>query len=108
MEGKNVIVEYRWAEGQYDRVPALAGDLVHQKVSVIVTNYPPVLEAKRATDTIPIIFTSAADPVKIGLVASLNRPGANVTGTYLLAQALEAKRLDLLNELVSSVVRDSV
>jgi len=101
VEGKNVIVEYRWAEGQYDRVPGLADDLVHRKVSVIVTNYPPVLEAKKITDTIPIIFTSAADPVKIGLVASLNRPGANVTGIYLLAQALEAKRLDYLNELVT-------
>src|SRR5262249_6315523 len=101
VEGKNVIVEYRWAEGQYGRVPGLADDLVHKKVSVIVANYPPVLEAKRATDTIPIVFTSAADPVKIGLVASLNRPGSNVTGIYLLAQALEAKRLDLLNELVT-------
>jgi len=101
VEGQNVTIEYRWAEGQYDRVPVLAGDLVRQRVSVIVANYPPVLEAKKATDTIPIIFTSAADPVKAGLVASLNRPGANVTGIYLLAQALEAKRLDLLNELVT-------
>jgi putative ABC transport system substrate-binding protein len=83
VEGKNVVVEYRWAEGQYERVPRLASDLVHRKVNVIVANYPPVLEAKRATDTIPIIFTSAADPVKIGFVASLNRPGANVTGIYL-------------------------
>jgi putative ABC transport system substrate-binding protein len=91
VEGKNVVVEYRWAEGQYERVPRLASDLVHRKVNVIVANYPPVLEAKRATDTTPIIFTSAADPVKIGLVASLNRPGANVTGIYLLAQALEAE-----------------
>ena len=97
-----MIFEYRWAEGQYDRVPALAADLVRQKVSVIVANYPPVLEAKKATGTIPIIFSSAADPVEIGLVASLNRPGANVTGIYLVAQALEAKRLDLLNKLVTA------
>jgi putative tryptophan/tyrosine transport system substrate-binding protein len=96
-----VIVEYRWADGQYDRVPSLAADLVRQKVSAIVANYPPVLEAKKATDTIPIIFTSAADPVEIGLVTSLNRPGANVTGIYLVVQALEAKRLDLLNKLVT-------
>jgi putative ABC transport system substrate-binding protein len=102
IEGQNVTVESRWAEGQYDRVPGLAGDLVHRSVSVIVANYPPVLEAKKATDTIPIVFTSAADPVKTGLVSSLNRPGANVTGVYLLGQALEAKRLELLNELVAS------
>jgi putative ABC transport system substrate-binding protein len=102
VEGQNVIIEYRWAEGQYDRVPALAADLVHQKVSVVVANYPAVLEAKKATDTIPIVFTSAADPVAIGLIASLNRPGANVTGIYLVAQALEAKRLDLLNKLVAA------
>jgi putative tryptophan/tyrosine transport system substrate-binding protein len=69
---------------------------------VIVANYPPVLEAKKATDTIPIIFTSAADPVEIGLIAGLNRPGANITGIYLVAQALEAKRLDLLNKLVTA------
>src|SRR5262249_6006511 len=100
--GQNVIIEYRRAEGQYDRIPALAADLVHQNVSVVVANYPAVLEAKKATDTIPIVFTSAADPVEIGLVASLNRPGANVTGIYLVAQALEAKRLDLLNKLVTA------
>ena len=104
IEDQNVIVEYRWAEGQYERVPALAADLVRQKVNVIVANYPPVLEAKKATDTIPIIFSSAADPVEIGVVASFSRPGANVTGIHLVAQAMEAKRLDLLNKLVTAAV----
>jgi ABC-type uncharacterized transport system substrate-binding protein len=100
VEGRNVTIEYRWAEGQYERIPAMAADLVSRNVGAVVANYPPVLEAKKATGTIPIVFTSAADPVKVGLVASLNRPGANVTGVYFIAQALEAKRLNLLHELV--------
>jgi putative ABC transport system substrate-binding protein len=100
-ERQNLIVEYRWAEGQYDRIPALAADLVRQNVRVIAVNYPNVFEVKKATSTIPIVFTSAADPVKVGLVSSLNRPGANITGVYFIAQELEAKLLNLLHELVS-------
>jgi putative tryptophan/tyrosine transport system substrate-binding protein len=95
-----VTIEYRWAEGEYDRIPALAADLVRQNVSAIAVTYPNVFEVKKATSAIPIVFTSAADPVKVGLVSSLNRPGANVTGVYFIAQALEAKRLNLLHELV--------
>jgi ABC-type uncharacterized transport system substrate-binding protein len=84
-----VTIEYRWAEGEYDRIPALAADLVRQNVSAIAVTYPNVFEVKKATSAIPIVFTSAADPVKVGLVSSLNRPGANVTGVYFIAQALE-------------------
>jgi putative ABC transport system substrate-binding protein len=102
VEGQNVTIEYRWAEGSYDRLPALAADLVARKVDVIVTNggLTPTLAATSATATIPIVFTTAADPVGAGLVASLARPGGNVTGFSILVSELTPKRLELLSELV--------
>ena len=101
VEHRNVGVEYVWAEGQNNRLPAMANDLVRAGVSVICAGGPPAaLAAKGASTTIPIVFTSGEDPVKIGLVASFNRPGGNVTGVAALIEVLGAKRLGLLREIV--------
>jgi putative ABC transport system substrate-binding protein len=102
VERQNVVIEYRWAENQYDRLPALAADLVRRKVNVIATGGGtlPTQAAKAATTTIPIVFTVGVDPVRTGFVASLNRPGSNVTGVSFLTTELGGKRLGILLELV--------
>jgi putative tryptophan/tyrosine transport system substrate-binding protein len=102
VDGQNVSIEYRWAEAQYDQLPAMAADLVRHQAAVIAATGGTFsgLTAKQATSTIPIVFIGTVDPVSLGLVASLNRPGGNVTGVYLLAAQLLAKRFELLAELI--------
>src|SRR6516162_2449728 len=105
IDGQNVTIEFRWAEGHYDRLPGMAADLVRSQVAVLVSTggAPSVMAAKAATSTIPIVFTIGVDPVQLGLVASLSRPGGNITGVNFLTAALEGKRLGLLRALLPGV-----
>jgi putative ABC transport system substrate-binding protein len=110
VDGRNVVTEFRWANDQYDRLPELAADLVRRRVSVIVTpgGTPPALAAKAATSTIPIVFGVGSDPVQAGLVASLNRPGGNITGITFMQAEIATKQLGLLQELLPGASRFAV
>jgi len=109
VEGKNIALEYRFAAGQHERLPALAAELVHLQVDLLVTNGMPAAQAARdATKTIPIVMAASGDPVRLGIVASLARPGGNITGLSLMTQELEGKRLELLKEALPHVSRVAV
>ena len=109
VEGDNVAIEYRWAENRYDRLPSLAADLVRRRVAVIVTvGTPATVAAKAETATIPMVFNAGGDPIALGLVASLNRPGANLTGSANLTVELGPKQLQLLHELLPNASRFGV
>jgi putative ABC transport system substrate-binding protein len=105
VEGHNVAIEYRWVEGQFDQLPKLAADLVDHRPTVLMAsgNYAAVA-AKTATTTIPIVFTGGVDPIRIGLIASFNRPGGNITGVYTLTDEMPIKSLELLHELVPAAI----
>ena len=105
VDGQNVTIEFRWAEGHYDRLPEMAAELVRHNVAVLVSTggEPSVLAAKAATTTIPIVFTTGIDPIRAGIVSSLSRPGGNITGVYLFTSQIESKRLGLLRALVPGV-----
>jgi len=105
IDGQNVTIDFRWAEGHYDRLPVMAADLVRRKVAVLVATggSPSAVAAKEATSTIPIVFTSGLDPIRLGLVSSFNRPGGNITGVNLFVTVLDGKRLGLLRALVPGV-----
>jgi putative ABC transport system substrate-binding protein len=108
VEAQNVGIEYHWANGQYDRFPAIAADLIRRQVAVIVTNSPGVATIRAATTTIPIVFTTSGDPVKLGWVAALNRPGGNITGVTQLNVEVGPKRLELMHQLVPTATTIAV